>query len=469
MFEFLLVCEQPDRWPLLEKVAGHLLEQKELDLAIRASLLNARVEALAEMGRADDAIRLADRSLPDFAKVPSLQVGLQLAAAQVYHRQLKDTAEASKRYKAILEGHRRLEHPNLRVAVIRWGDLFAEAGDIVRAGETYRLAATMGGDKFKGTASTETVTRGALLRIAEQRLRTGDVRQTRQLLERIELDYPEQKLEGLYRFLRAEADRHGGRYEESLRNYEILLKLEQWAGYHDRALFGIADCYYRMANPDKALTWLANLKESFPRSFEKLKLADYQKMVESRRDRLKANQDKGDPKTGQRGDTFVTGLEPDEKQSFGTPTNFVVVPSLGLYGPHVGLLDGYPEYKGLYTYTHPLTDLVGDGTYWVEFWYRDVLAPGTPTNNPHVHAWIVGDGLPYNGNAGMGTIYFERTLGRWRKLGFRITAPPTPTGRIEFSIRHIFGVGQIDGISVRPVSARQADSLTNFLEGTETP
>jgi tetratricopeptide (TPR) repeat protein len=401
--------------------------------------------------------------------VPSLQVGLRLAAAQVYHRQLKDTAEASKRYKAILEEHRRLEHPNIRVAVIRWGDLFAEAGDIVRAAETYRLASTMGGEKFKAAANTDAATRGALLRIAEQRLRTGDVRQTRQLLERIELDYPEQKLEGLYRFLRAEADRNGGRYEEALRNYEILLKLEQWAGYHDRALFGIADCYYRLANPDKALQWLDTLKESFPRSYEKQKVADYRKMVENRRDRLKVLREKGGPKPDGNGGTFVTGLEPDEKEPFGTPAGFAVVPGLGLQGPHVGLLDGYPEYKGYFAYTRPLTDLVGDGTYWVEFWYQDVLAPGAPTNNPHVHAWIVGEGKPYNGNAGDGTLYFERTLGRWRKLGFRMQGPPASAGRLEFSLRHIFGVAQIDAISVRPVSARQADSLTNFLEGTETP
>src|SRR3989440_7921519 len=46
------------------------------------------------------------------------------------------------------------------------------------------------------------------------------------------------KLEGLYRFLRAEADRHAGHYEAAIRGYEFLLKLTQWAGYRDRALHG---------------------------------------------------------------------------------------------------------------------------------------------------------------------------------------------------------------------------------------
>src|SRR4029077_17576210 len=131
--------------------------------------------------------------------------------------------------------------------------------------------------------------RGATLRIAEQRLRSGDVRQTRQLLEKIELESPEQKLEGLYRFLRAEADRTGGRYEEALRNYEILLKLTQWAGFHDRALFGIADSYYRLNNPERALKWLDSLKESFPRYYDKQMLADYRKMVAARLDWVNAH------------------------------------------------------------------------------------------------------------------------------------------------------------------------------------
>src|SRR5262249_35005279 len=152
---------------------------------------------------------------------------------------------AAKIYQTILEEHRRLEHPNLRLTAIRWGDLYAAAGNIVKAAELYRTANTLGGEKFQATGQTEAITRGALLRIAEQKLRSGDIRQSRQLLERIELDYPEQKMEGLYRFLRAEADRHAGRYEEAIRNYEFLLKLAQWAGYRDRALYGIADSYFR--------------------------------------------------------------------------------------------------------------------------------------------------------------------------------------------------------------------------------
>src|SRR6185295_7388750 len=204
-----------------------------------------------EQNRGAEAVQLAEPAIKEFTNLPSLRIGMQLTVAEIHARHLKQPTEASRIYNSIIEENRRLEHPSVRTAAIRLGDLYAEAGDFPKASEAYQQARQLGGDKFKATAQTEAVTRGALLRIAEQRLRTGDIRQTRQLLERIELDYPEQKIEGLYRFLRVEADRHGGRYEEALRNYEVLLKLVQWAGYRDKALFGIADCYTRLGDEDK--------------------------------------------------------------------------------------------------------------------------------------------------------------------------------------------------------------------------
>ena len=63
-----------------------------------------------------DALGLAEKSFPEFAKVPTQLVTLKLAAAGVYHKQMKDFTQASKLYKALLEDHRRLEHPALRVA-----------------------------------------------------------------------------------------------------------------------------------------------------------------------------------------------------------------------------------------------------------------------------------------------------------------------------------------------------------------
>src|SRR4029077_7977935 len=230
-------------------------------------LYAARLEALAHLGKAAEALKLAEKIRIEFKKTPVLEVRIQLAVAAIHQDLLKDAAAASKIYKAIMDEHSRTEHPFLRLAGIRWGDLFAEAGDMVRAGETYRMAATLGGEKFTGTAQTDATTRGALLRIAEQKLKSGEIHQTRQLLEKIELNYPGQRIDGLYCFLRAEADRHAGRYEDALRHYEMLLKLPQWAGYKDRAVFGIADAYFRMEDLEKASKWFADLKEAFPKFY----------------------------------------------------------------------------------------------------------------------------------------------------------------------------------------------------------
>jgi hypothetical protein len=60
----------------------------------------------------------------------------------------------------------------------------------------------------------------------------------------------------------------------------------------------------------------------------------------------------------------------------------------------------------------------------------------------------------------------ERTYGRWLKAGWKVTAPPEPDGNLVILLRSGFGLIEMDGISVRPVSDRQNDSLTIFLEAT---
>ncbi len=465
MFAFLVLCEQPERWALLDRVAEHLLKEKELDLQYRAQLYTARMQALAHLGKATEALKLGEKVLPEFAKVASLKVGIQLAAASIYQYQLKEPAAASKLYKAILDDNRRLEHANLRLAAIRWGDLHAEAGDYVRADRAYRLAGTLGGAKFNTTASSDAITRGALMRIAEQQVRGGKVYQARQLLEKLELNYPGRRIDGLYCLLRGETDRMGGRYEESLRNYEILLKLPQWAGYRDRAMEGIADCYYRMGRLDKALEWYESLKKSYPKSFEKQKLADVVTLIKGRQERIEAARAKGKPE-----DAFfkgyTTGFEPDEPEPFGLPVNISIVRAPGMQGPHVGLMDAFPGFMpDNYRYSKPLKNLTGNGTYWVELWYRVTLGAYNPTATSHVHFWIGPPGPPVF-NSGTVIHFDERTFGQWRKLGVKIKAPLQQDGNLLVMFRNINGLVEIDGLSIRPVSDRQNDSLLSFIEGS---
>ena len=466
MLAFLLTCEQPERWPLLDALTQRLLEQKDLDPKVREQLIATRMEALAFTGHAKEALQLAEQALPDFAKIPSLKIHIQIAVAGIHQYHLKDAATASKLYKALLDEHKRVEHPNLRLAAIRWGDLFAEGDDLPHAAEMYRLAATLGGEKFNTTALTDASTRGARLRIAEQQLRSGDIRQTRQLLQQIEMDYPEQKLEGPYRFLRAEADRQGGRYEEALRNYEVLMRLQQWAGYRDRALHGIADTYYRMGDWDKALEWYAALNKTFPKYYEEKKLGDMTKLLEARVARIKAAREKEPFFAG-----FHTGFEPDEAGGFGKMTQFSVARGLGMRGPHVLVIDGTIQETGASDYIQPLRNLKGGSTYWVEFWYRDTLMSGALSNvsNPHVHSWIVAIGDPKATDATEPQISFDRTYGPWRKIGATMKVPLVQDGELRVSFRGVRGVLEIDALSVWPITDRENDSLLGFIEGKETP
>jgi tetratricopeptide (TPR) repeat protein len=461
---FLEVCEQPNRWPLVDEVAAFLLTKDGLELEDRTRLAISRIEALAALGKPQDALKLAAEAEKAVAKVPSLLIAVRLAAAAVHQYQLKDAPAASKLYKEMLDEYKRVEHPNLRIAAVRWGDLHAEAGDIPKASEAYRLAATLGGEKFAKTAQVDAVTRGAQLRIAEQRLRAGDIRQCRQLLEQIELNFPEQKLEGHYRYLRAEADRHGGHYEEAIRGYEVIARLPQWAGYRSRAVHGIADANYRLGALDKSLEWYNALKTTFADYYEKEKLAEVVKLITARQERVKAAKAKGE-KVAAFTEGYEAGLEPGEPD---TQVNFPISRGFGMQGDHVGVLEA-PLAMTVFTYIRPIPDVNTGGTYWVEFWYRDQANSINRVNQQALYGWIAGAGLPNPHVPAVGPIYTERTFGQWRKAGFKAKGPLAADGHLRIHVMNAMGYMEIDAISVRPVSDRENDSLTGFLEGTEAP
>lgn len=443
-------------------MAARLLAEPGLDLKQKVVIHRTRMESLAHQGKADEAIKLGQQVLTEFGRVPSLQVGIKLEIAQIYHRHLKKLDEAAAQYETIVSEHRRVEHPDVRVAAIRWGDLYAEAGDLRRAGECYRLATVLGGEAFENSSLTGAVTRGGLLRTAEQKLKLGDIQQTRQLLERIELNYPEEKLAGLYRVLRADADRRTGRYEEALRNYEILLKLTQWSGFHDRALHGLADTYFRLGELPKALQWLDSLEKSYPEFYEKQNLAAHRQLIVDRQTRLAAAA--GSAATAAGFVDIVSGFEPEEVESWGELPLIKVASGLGMAGPHVGVGTGFPIYGGYFDLQRKLPVLAG-GEYWVELWYRETLVPMTMA--PHIHMSLFDEkftkDLTYTGTAKI-----ERTYGVWRKVGFLLQVPPAASrGSATFSIRLVGGVVEIDGYSIRAVADRQSDALNNFLKGSD--
>ncbi len=468
MYTFLATCEQPSRWPLLDQIAQHLLGQKDLDLDTRSQLYVSRLEALTKLGRAAEALQLAAQVRGEFTRTPALQVRLQLAVAAIHQYHYKDAAAASKIYKAILDEHGRTEHPNLRLAAVRWGDLFAEAGDLARASETYRVAATLGGEKFSGASVTDASTRGALLRIAEQKLKEKDIPATRQLLEKLDLEYPGRRLDGLYCFLRAESDRYSGRYEEALRHYEMIFKLPQWAGYRDRAAYGIADCYYRLGELEKSLRWFGELKDAHPKFAEERKVAETEKLLNDRLERVKVAAAKGRVEAAFF-QGYETGFEQEEPMWFGKQVGCAAVRAPGMKGPSAVLLDSYPREMNGYDLVFPLANLTPEGWYWVEFWYRDELWPVTPAGTgPHLHLYLNGQ----TAAKPVTTVRYDfprSAFHRWHKVGLKVKGPPAQD--CEFLIRfvQIPGAMLIDRLSIRPISDRQVDALTSFFEGPKAP
>ena len=461
-FDFLLVSEQPHRWPLVEKLARHLLAQPDLDVKRRVALQTTLMEALARQGRGADAMQLLAEALKVAGKVPSLKVAVLLTGADLQWNYLKEFQKAAQLYESIIQDHRTLSLPAVREAAIHWGDLYTQSGDLVAAAERYRLAKTLGGERFAATGQSEAIQRGALLRITEQKLRTGDVRGTRLLLERLELEFPEQKLEGLYRFLRAETDRFAGRYEDAIRHYEVLLKLRQWAGFRDRAIHGLADCSQRQEDFATAQAWLEKLRDTFPEYFAQQKLTPVFNVVKARADRAAAakTNDLAAASTTFRG--FVTGFEPGEPQPAGNSGRTAFLPMLGMDGPTVA--------SGGFTYLKDLRNVQPDSTCWVEFWYRK---QGNTSLEPYqycyVNVWMFAgaDGRATSPTAHVVLALDRASYGQWRKTGTRIKTPLATDALLKLELINYTGTVQIDGLKILPVSDRQSDSLRSFIEAEE--
>lgn len=464
IFGFLMICEEPGRWPVLERLSRLLLAQPGLDIQYRMIIYASLMEAIAQQGRGAAALELENRALAEIPGLKILQLGIMLKAADICRVHLKDFEAADRRYEKMMSENKKLVHPFLRQAAISWGDMFLAAGDLGRAGDAYRLATTLGTKSPLGEKQTDAVTRGALLRVAEQQLKNGNTHQTRRLLQRIETEFPEEKLEGLYRFLCGETERHAGRYEEALGNYEVLLNLRQWAGFRAAALYGLADTYSRMGNFDKALEWLQGLERSFPAFYAERKLADYQALIEGRRKRIQEPDAAGsnDVALGE----YQTGFEPHENPPPLAPEGFRIVPSGGIAGPYVALKEtsGVPSGKKLFSIN--LRNIISGGTFWVEFWYRNTLTPAEVLVSPQVQAEFHGSD---NRLSSQQTVYLERTYGAWQKAAFRLPVPLTQDGKITLAFNNLIGLWEVDGLKILPISDRQNEAWRSFIEGADPP
>ncbi len=472
VFDFLLICEQPDRWPMIEKLAKFLLDKPGSDPKRRVIYFTSLMQAVAEQGRGAEAVKLMDKPLTEFAKLPSLQAEILMTGADINWRNLRDFKEASRLYEKLINEHKGLGIPLIRQAAIHWGDLFLESGQIPEAAKTYQLANGLGGDQFRTSSSMDAIKMGATLRVAEQKLRSGDVRESRKLLEQIEINYPEQKMQGLYRFLRAEADRYAGRYEEAIRNYEVLVKLSQWSGFRDRAFFGIADTYYRMEKFDKTMQWLDSIRETYPDYYKSANLDAYLRVVKGRIQRQQAA--KEDKPAGGKEDVtdigfkgFVTGFEPTEKVHPGRPEHFKFTPLLGMMGPHVGFIQGLPAMNS-FSYFKRLRNMMANGYYWVEFWYREQEGQAAFGYAPAFILTLQGAGNSSDAEEGSKVVPVDRTFGQWRKVGAKLKAPVSQDGLLKIDFNYIYGVIEIDGVKILPISDRENDSLRSFIEGSNS-
>lgn len=457
VFNFLRLSEQAHRWPPLERVCRRLLRESQLDVEHRTRLHTVLMEAMARQGRAREALERMDQALSEAAGLRALEAEVLLQAADVQRIHLRDYREADALYSRILDEYSRLRHPVIRRAAVAWGDMFLQAGDPARAAETYRLAAGLG-DATAGESAGDAAGRGALLRIAEQQLRAGDLSHADRLLQRIEASYPEQKVEGLYRFLRAETGRLAGRYEDAIYDYEVVLQLTAWAGYHGPAMIGLADTYRRMHDHGRALEWLDAVRERYPALYEDRELETTRALIEARRENLQDG-DQDPLFTG-----FRSVFDPDvdgEQARFTTAQRVRLVRAPALDGEQAAYLFAGDQRRNL-TWRTVLPNVEPESRFWIEFWIRNEFTSPRAVVTAHVHIDIIGPG---NQRFSRESVALHPTFGQWQKVGALLKGPVADEISVALNFGHLTGLVNLDAIDISVVTDSEYDALRRFVDG----
>ena len=200
----------------------------------------------------------------------------------------------------------------------------------------------------------------------------------------------------------------------------MILKLPQWAGYRDRATFGLADTYLRLGDLDKAQKYLGDLKANYTKSFESQKGPDLEKLIALRVERLKTA--KTSPEVLFR--EFRTDFEPEEKEWFGEPKDFSIVRGPGMFGPYAGLFDSLPRELATFAYERPVKNLNPGGHYVAEIWYRDLIKPPSPPpfQVPTFNIYLMG-GKPVVTLVNTSVSIYRNTNHQWHKVNVKFVAP----------------------------------------------
>ncbi|MFW6038869.1 MAG: tetratricopeptide repeat protein [bacterium] len=454
MFVYLLQCDQSSRWPVLEKVARHTLSLGEFDRDYQVQLYLALIESMARQNRAHEAVKLADDVVSEFEQIESLAAQIMLAAADVQRDFGGDLRDAVHRYQAILEQYRRIESPVVRRAAIHLGDLYARNGDLDAALEAYETASELGGPQFDQSVGAAAAQQGATLRVVEQKLREGDTGFAKRLLAKIELENPQQKVEGYYQLLAGEVDRVAGRYEQALQAYELVLASPQWAGLRGRAMLGAAKCNARLERFDEALRWLDLMESTQARFFQDNNVSAYRERVETRRRRVESSS--YTPFEG-----LSIGFENDEDAPELSAAPPIIV-ARGIDGPRVvcAWQPGGNTRLRLNVDTPPLEP---DRKHWLGYWYRTVVGNLAQTGMPAIYINLDATG----GTASSSEPW--PVWGQWVHAGEYIEPENHQQPRLMIETRRMYGLFMLDGVTLAPVGVRKADALSNFLQGESRP
>jgi hypothetical protein len=217
-----------------------------------------------------------------------------------------------------------------------------------------------------------------------------------------------------------------------------------------------------MGDFDKALEWLAALKDSYPEFFAQRGLGNVESVISARKQRASAAPGEATEETGSaRARLFaeaVQDFEPPAESTSGQQPRL----TMGFAGPNTLMLRDVAAPTRVQV--AELKNLPSQGSLWVEFWYRTQLGLSAEGSHRYVTVEVYDEqGQRVAGD----TLYAPRTFGQWRKAAYAFPAPVTPDGSVVLQAACAADLMEIDAVHVMHVSDGLNNALRRFIEGAD--
>ena len=238
-----------------------LVKRKTAPSHVLRDALGVYAEALVAAGEPARAVAALLKGA-EMTRSPAVAAALSAHGGRVElkggdpHKALQIFQHTIKSYSALTT------HRAIREARIGIGDVWRKLGDYDKARAAYAAA----GELRKSTFEKAAVRKGDLARHAEDYLRRRQFNDAEEYLDKLEYEFPAEKLEGFSTLLRARLELARRRYAEAAEQAEQLVRVNPRSNYAPELLMLAAEACRALGKADAARTALRRIVQNYPES-----------------------------------------------------------------------------------------------------------------------------------------------------------------------------------------------------------